>query len=155
MRSTYNSLLLEQLFFSCLIFLFLSFIFLPSLLFPTFSLFLMCSLFFLSFILEKVYSFSHFVSKNQGALVRLRRLRDEGNGIPATTRRWRHLWWSFLLHSLSPCLSLSLADRSQSLLSLSWRRQQQEVMVIIFADLSNLCPFFPLDNEVRNFMDND
>ena len=68
MGLTHNNLLLEQLFFPCLVFLFLSFIFLLPLLFPTFSLFLMCSLFFLflSFIFEKVFSFSHFVSKNQG-----------------------------------------------------------------------------------------
>jgi hypothetical protein len=63
MEPTYNSLLLKQLFFPCLIFLFLSFISLPSLLFPTFSLFLMCSLFFLflSFIFEKVFLFFHFL----------------------------------------------------------------------------------------------
>ena len=62
MKFTYNSLLLEQLFFPYLIFYFLSFIFFPSLLFSTFSLFLMCSLFFL---FEKLFSFSHFVLKNQ------------------------------------------------------------------------------------------
>ena len=73
MGVTYNSLLLERFFFPSLNFS-LSFFYFPSLsLFPTFSLFFMCSLFFLffSFIFEKVFSFSHFVSKNQGALVKI------------------------------------------------------------------------------------
>ena len=58
--------------FPCLIFLFLSFIFLPSLFcFLLFLFLFMCSLFFLFFyfIFEKIFLFSHFVSKNQGALV--------------------------------------------------------------------------------------
>ena len=60
MGPTYNSLLLEQLFFSCLIFLFLSFIFLPSLLFPTFSLFFLCVPYFLFFFLLSLKKYSHF-----------------------------------------------------------------------------------------------
>ena len=73
MGLAYNSLLLEQIFFPWLNFS-LSFFYFPSPSFvPTFFLFFMCSLFFLflSFIFEKVFSFSHFVLKNQGALVKI------------------------------------------------------------------------------------
>ena len=71
MGPIYNNLLLEQLFFLSLNF-FLSFFYFPSLSFLPYFFFL-CSLFFLflSFIFEKVFSFSHFVSKNQGALVKI------------------------------------------------------------------------------------
>jgi hypothetical protein len=59
MGPTYNSLLLQQLFFPCLIFLFLSFIFLPSLLFPTFSL--LCVPYFFSFFILSLKKYSHFL----------------------------------------------------------------------------------------------
>ena len=72
MGPTYNSLLLKQLFFSCFIFLFLSFIFLLSLLFHIFSFFWCVSYFFLflSFIFEKVFLFFHF-------LILYQRIRDD------------------------------------------------------------------------------
>ena len=61
MGPTYNSLLLEQLFFPSLNFS-LSFFYFPSIsLFPTFSLFLMCSIFFFSFFLLSLKKYSHFL----------------------------------------------------------------------------------------------
>ena len=143
MGPTYNNLLLNQTLFSLTYFPSLSFI-------PYFVSFF--AIFSLSILLSLKRN-SFYIKEPEGALVRTRRLRDEGNGIPATARRRRHLWWAFLSHSL--CLSLSLADRSRSLLSLSWQRRRQEVVVIIFAYLFDLYHFFSLDNEVRNFMDND
>jgi hypothetical protein len=57
MGSTYSSLLLKGLFFPLLKFLFLSFIFLPPLLFPTFSPFFF--FFFFFFFLFLFYFFYH------------------------------------------------------------------------------------------------
>jgi hypothetical protein len=72
MRPIYNNLLLEQFFFLSLNFS-LSFFYFPSLSFVPYFFFFMCSLFFLflSLIFEKVFSFSHFVSKNQETLVKI------------------------------------------------------------------------------------
>ena len=143
MESTYNSI---YLFFSSLNF---------SLSFFYFSFPFFVSYFF-SFFLLSSKKYSHFLilyqrtkgSSGETETTPWRRQRHLGNGKEATTSLV-----SFSI-SLSLCLSLSLVDRSRSLFSLSWRRRRQEVVVIIFADLSDLCPFF-LDNEVRNFMDND
>ena len=128
---------------------------LPSLL----SLFCLFFLLFFLFIFCYLWKRTYFISKNQRELwwdrddsvtkATASQQRHPGDGKEAKTSL---VSFSF---SLSLCLSLSLADRSRSLLSLSWRRWRQEVVVIIFADLSDLCHFFSLDNEVRNFMDND
>ena len=132
--------------------LFPSFIFLPSLFSPTLSLFLLFFLFLFFYLWKR----THFISKNQSELwwdrddsvtkATASQQRHPGNSEEAKTSL---VSFSF---SLSLCLSLSLADWSRSLLSLSWWRWRQEVVVIIFADLSDLCHFFSLDNEVRNFM---
>jgi hypothetical protein len=56
-----------------------------------------------------------YIKEAEGALVRPRRLRDQGNGIPATAsgdgKEAKTSLVSFSF-SLSLCLSLSLADRS-------------------------------------------
>jgi hypothetical protein len=52
----------------------------------------MCSLFFLflSFIFEKVFSFSHFVSKNQGA----KKKKKKGNKKEKRNGEWGlRVWW--------------------------------------------------------------
>ena len=61
MRSAYNSLLLEGLFFPCLIFFFISFIFLPPLLFPYFFSFFCCVPYFFSFFLFFIFYHKCFV----------------------------------------------------------------------------------------------
>ena len=79
MGPTYNNLLLNQTLFSLTYFPSLSFI-------PYFVSFF--AIFSLSILLSLKRN-SFYIKEPEGALVRPRRLRDQGNGIPATASRRR------------------------------------------------------------------
>jgi hypothetical protein len=147
MGFTYNNLVHNLTLFSALIFP-------PSLLSPTFSLFFFFFAIFSLSIILSLKKNSFYIKEPEGALVRPRWLRDEGNDIPATAKRRRHLWWAFLSHSLSafPCLLPIGLDLCFPCLDGGDGKRWWWLSLPIYL-ISAI--FFSLDNEVRNFMDND